>query len=95
MGAPERTGSEGGAFERHVLVGVAWPYANGPLHLGHIAGAYLPGDIFARYHRIAGSHVLMVSGSDANGTPITVLADQEGVSPRQIVDEIHPEFLAY
>ena len=80
---------------RHVLVAVAWPYANGSLHLGHMAGAYLPADVFARYHRIAGNRVLMVSGSDAHGTPITVRADQEGVSPAQIVERFHPEFLRY
>lgn len=78
---------------RHILVAVAWPYAQGSLHLGHIAGAYLPPDIFARYHRIAGSRVLMVSGSDVHGTPITVKADQEGVTPQEIVDRYHPEFL--
>ncbi len=80
---------------RHVLVAVAWPYAQGPLHLGHIAGAYLPPDIFARYHRLAGNRVLMVSGSDVHGTPITVKADQEGVTPQEIVDRFHPEFLGY
>jgi methionyl-tRNA synthetase len=80
---------------RHILVAVAWPYANGSLHLGHLAGAYLPSDIFARYHRIAGNRVLMVSGSDAHGTPITVRADQEGVTPADIVDRFHPEFLRY
>jgi methionyl-tRNA synthetase len=80
---------------RHILVAVAWPYANGSLHLGHLAGAYLPADIFARYHRIAGNRVLMVSGSDAHGTPITVRADQEGVTPAEIVDRFHPEFLRY
>jgi methionyl-tRNA synthetase len=80
---------------RHVLVAVAWPYANGSLHLGHLAGAYLPADVFARYHRIAGSQVLMVSGSDAHGTPITVRADKEGVSPREVVERYHPEFLRY
>jgi methionyl-tRNA synthetase len=80
---------------RHVLVAVAWPYANGSLHLGHMAGAYLPADIFARYHRINGDRVLMVSGSDAHGTPITVRADQEGVSPVDVVDRFHPEFLDY
>ena len=73
---------------------VAWPYANGSLHLGHIAGAYLPADIFARYHRRRGNDVLMVSGSDAHGTPITVRADQEGIEPGEIVDRYHPEFLA-
>ena len=71
---------------RHILVAVAWPYASGSRHLGHVAGAYLPADIFARYHRIAGNRVLMVSGSDAHGTPITVRADAEGVTPQDIVD---------
>jgi methionyl-tRNA synthetase len=78
--------------ERHVLVAVAWPYANGVSHLGHIAGCYLPADIFARYHRIAGSRVLMVSGTDAHGTPITVKADQEGVEPAEIVERYNPRF---
>jgi len=80
---------------RHILVAVAWPYANGSLHLGHLAGAYLPADIFARYHRIAGHRVLMVSGSDGHGTPITVRAEQEGVTPREVVERFHPEFLRY
>lgn len=74
---------------------MAWPYANGSLHLGHIAGAYLPADIFARYHRVIGNEVLMVSGSDQHGTPITVRADNEGRSPQAVVDEFHPEFLRY
>jgi methionyl-tRNA synthetase len=76
-----------------VLVCVAWPYANGPLHLGHIAGAYLPADIFARYHRLKGNQVLMVSGSDSHGTPITVQADREGVSPRELFERYHRIFL--
>jgi methionyl-tRNA synthetase len=79
---------------RNILVAVAWPYASGPRHLGHIAGAYLPADIFARYHRLAGDRVLMVSGSDVHGTPITVRADQEGVEPQVIVDRYHAEFLS-
>ncbi len=78
---------------RHILVAVAWPYASGPRHLGHLAGAYLPADIFARYHRIMGNRVLMVSGSDVHGTPITVRADNEGVEPQVIVDRYHAEFL--
>jgi methionyl-tRNA synthetase len=77
---------------RHVLVAVAWPYANGLSHLGHIAGCYLPSDVFARYHRIAGNRVLMVSGTDAHGTPITVKADQEGVTPAEIVERFNPRF---
>src|SRR4029079_7042430 len=60
-----------------------------------MAGAYLPADIFARYHRMAGNDVLMVSGSDQHGTPITVRADNERRSPREVVDQFHPEFLGY
>ncbi len=75
-----------------VLVAVAWPYASGSRHLGHLAGAYLPADIFARYQRLAGNEVLMVSGSDVHGTPITVRADSEGVTPQEIVDRYHHEF---
>ena len=74
---------------QHILVGVAWPYASGPRHLGHAAGAYVPPDIFARYHRMAGNHVLMVSGSDMHGTPITVAADKRGISPRELAEENH------
>ncbi len=77
----------------NILVAVAWPYANGPLHLGHIAGAYLPADIFARYHRLKGNNVLMVSGSDEHGTPITLRAEQEGVSPAEVATKYHREFL--
>jgi methionyl-tRNA synthetase len=80
---------------RRILVAVAWPYASGSLHLGHLGGAYLPPDIFARYHRLAGNRVLMVSGSDANGTPITVRADQLGVSPAEVVAMYHPEIVGY
>lgn len=76
-----------------VLVCVAWPYANNDLHLGHLAGAYLPADIFARYHRLAGNDVLMVSGSDSHGTPITVAADRKGISPRELFEHYHQRFL--
>ena len=76
-----------------IFIGVAWPYANGPLHLGHIAGSYLPADIFARYHRLRGNDVLMVSGSDAHGTPITLKAEADGVAPADIVDRYHASFL--
>ena len=76
-----------------IFIGVAWPYADGPLHLGHIAGAYLPPDIFARYHRTKGNEVLMVSGSDQHGTPITIKAEQEGKKPSQIVAQYHQQFL--
>ncbi len=76
-----------------VLVAVAWPYASGSRHLGHLAGAYLPADIFARQQRMIGNEVLMVSGSDVHGTPITVRAEDEGVSPTDIVDRYHNEFV--
>jgi len=76
-----------------IFIGVAWPYADGPLHLGHIAGAYLPSDIFARYHRIKGNEVLMVSGSDQHGTPITIKAEQEGKKPEEIANQYHQQFL--
>ena len=70
----------------HVLTAVAWPYANGPRHIGHVAGFGVPSDVFSRYQRMAGHRVLMVSGTDEHGTPILVQADQEGVTPRQAVD---------
>ena len=76
-----------------IFIGVAWPYANGPLHLGHIAGAYLPADIFARYHRMKGNEVLMVSGSDQHGTPVTLRAETEGKSPQDVVARYHQGFL--
>ena len=80
---------------RRILVAVAWPYASGPPHLGQFGGAYLPPDIFARYHRLIGNEVLMVSGSDANGTPITVKAEELGITPKEVVDTYHPEILSY
>jgi methionyl-tRNA synthetase len=70
-----------------VLTAVAWPYANGPRHIGHVSGFGVPSDIFARYQRMAGNRVLMVSGTDENGTPIQVQADAEGVTPRQLADK--------
>ena len=69
-----------------ILVAVAWPYASGPRHLGHVAGPGVPSDIFARYHRLKGNDVLMVSGTDEHGTPVMVSADREGVSPRELAD---------
>jgi len=71
---------------RHILTAVAWPYANGPRHIGHVSGFGVPSDVFSRYHRMAGDQVLMVSGTDEHGTPITVAADAEGVSPREVAD---------
>ncbi|HEU5008186.1 MAG TPA: methionine--tRNA ligase [Jatrophihabitantaceae bacterium] len=70
----------------HVLTAVAWPYANGPRHIGHVAGFGVPSDVFSRYQRMAGNKVLMVSGTDEHGTPIQVQADAEGVSARELAD---------
>ena len=78
-------------MKEKIYIGVAWPYANGSLHLGHIAGCYLPADIFARFCRMNGKDVLMVSGSDEHGTPITISADNEKVSPQKIVDRFNKE----
>jgi methionyl-tRNA synthetase len=72
-----------------IFIGVAWPYANGSIHLGHVAGSLLPPDIFARYHRMKGNSVLMVSGSDEHGTPITVTAEKKGVAPKEIAQKFH------
>jgi len=79
-------------MSERIFIGVAWPYANGSLHLGQVAGAYLPPDIFARYHRTKGNEVLMVSGSDQHGTPITIKAEQEGRKPDEIAARYHQEF---
>jgi methionyl-tRNA synthetase len=76
-----------------ILVSVAWPYASARVHVGNIAGADLPPDILARYHRLKGNSVLMVSGSDSHGTPVTIKAAQEGKSPRQVFQEHHEQFL--
>ena len=73
-------------MNEHILTAVAWPYANGPRHIGHVAGFGVPSDIFSRYQRMAGNNVLMVSGTDEHGTPIQVQADQEGVSARALAD---------
>jgi methionyl-tRNA synthetase len=71
---------------RKILVAPAWPYAAGKRHLGHVVGFAVPADIYARYHRLRGNDVLMVSGTDEHGTPVMVTADREGVSPREIAE---------
>ena len=71
---------------RNILSAPAWPYANGPRHIGHVSGFALPCDMFSRYQRMAGNKVLMVSGTDEHGTPIQVQADAEGVSARELAD---------
>jgi methionyl-tRNA synthetase len=70
----------------HVLAAVAWPYANGPRHIGHVSGFGVPSDVFSRYMRMSGHDVLMVSGTDEHGTPILVQAEHEGLSPRELAD---------
>src|ERR671937_2736853 len=69
-----------------ILVAPAWPYAAGHRHLGHVAGFGVPSDVFARYHRLKGDDVLMVSGTDEHGTPVMVAADREGRSHRETAD---------
>ena len=71
---------------KKILVAPAWPYASGPRHIGHVAGFAVPADVFARYHRLRGNDVLMVSGTDEHGTPVMVSADRNGVSPRELAD---------
>jgi methionyl-tRNA synthetase len=82
------------SFMAKIFIGVAWPYADASLHLGHIAGAYLPADIFARFNRLKGNEVLMVSGSDEHGTPITITAEKEGKNPQALVDHFHQSHVA-
>ena len=81
--------SETDNFKR-ILVTSALPYANGPIHVGHIAGAYLPADIYCRYQRLKGRDVLYICGSDEYGVAIMIKARQEGKTPQEVVDEIHP-----
>ncbi|MBN2423736.1 MAG: methionine--tRNA ligase [Calditrichaceae bacterium] len=76
-------------MSERILVTSALPYANGPIHLGHLAGAYLPADIFVRYHRLKGSDIIFICGSDEHGVPIMLKARAEGVDPQKIVDEFH------
>ena len=80
-------------MSENLLVSIAWPYANSHIHVGNITGSHLPGDIFARFQRLNGNHVLMVSGSDAHGTPVTVYADGIGSTPLKVYQEFHGKFL--
>ena len=75
----------------NIIIGISWPFANGELHIGHAASS-LPGDVIARYHRLKGNNVILVSGTDCHGTPIEVKALQENKSPKEIVDECHVSF---
>jgi len=75
--------------QERYLITSALPYANGPIHIGHLAGAYLPADIFSRFCRLKGRDIIYICGSDEHGVPITIKAEQEGVSPQEIVDKYH------
>ncbi len=77
----------------NVLVCVAWPYANGPRHIGHVAGFGVPSDVFARYQRMSGANVLMVSGTDEHGTPLLVQADKEGVTVQDLADRYNRQIV--
>ena len=74
---------------KRTLITTALPYANGPVHIGHLAGVYVPADIYARYLRMRGQDVVMVGGSDEHGVPITLRARKEGITPQQVVDRYH------
>jgi methionyl-tRNA synthetase len=77
----------------NILIAVAWPYANAEIHVGNITGSYLPGDIVARYHRLKGDNVLMVSGTDSHGTPVTMAADKEGKPVEEVYKKYHNGFI--
>jgi methionyl-tRNA synthetase len=76
-----------------ILIAIAWPYANAPIHVGNLTGSHLPGDIAARYHRLKGDRVLMVSGTDSHGTPVTMRADAEGKPVEEVYQFFHNQFL--
>jgi methionyl-tRNA synthetase len=77
----------------NILIAIAWPYANAEIHVGNITGSHLPGDIVARYHRLKGDNVLMVSGTDSHGTPVTLAADKEGKPVEDVYKKYHDGFL--
>jgi methionyl-tRNA synthetase len=79
--------------QEYILVSVAWPYANSDIHQGNVTGSYLPADIYARFHRLQGNHVLMVSGTDSHGTPVTVKAEKVGKSAQELFQFYHARFL--
>lgn len=79
---------------RPILIAIAWPYANAPIHVGNITGSHLPGDIVARYHRLRGNQVLMVSGTDSHGTPVSLRADAEGKTVEQVYKHFHEDFIS-
>jgi methionyl-tRNA synthetase len=78
---------------QNILIAIAWPYANSEIHVGNITGSHLPGDIVARYHRLKGDNVLMVSGTDSHGTPVTIAADKEGKPVEEVYKKYHNGFI--
>lgn len=78
---------------KHILIGVSWPYTNGPMHVGHLAGQNIVCDVFARFHRIVGNKVMMISGSDMHGTPVTIKAEEKGIPVEEFVEQNHQAFL--
>ncbi|HEX9091609.1 MAG TPA: methionine--tRNA ligase [Anaerolineales bacterium] len=80
-------------MSNNILIAIAWPYANAEIHVGNITGSHLPGDIVARYHRLKGDRVLMVSGTDSHGTPVTLRADSEGRPVEEVYQRFHNQFL--
>ncbi len=80
-------------MSENILIAIAWPYANAEIHVGNITGSHLPGDIVARYHRLKSDHVLMVSGTDSHGTPVTIAADKLGKSIEEVYKSYHNGFL--
>ena len=74
---------------QRILVTAALPYANGPIHLGHLAGAYLPADIYVRFQRLKRRDIVFICGSDEHGVPITLTADKEHITPQDVVDRYH------
>ena len=80
-------------MSENILVAIAWPYANSEIYVGNITGSHLPGDIVARYHRLKGNKVLMVSGTDSHGTPVTLKAEAEDRSVEDVYKEYHNGFL--
>jgi methionyl-tRNA synthetase len=80
-------------MSNNILIAIAWPYANAEIHVGNITGSHLPGDIVARYHRLKGDRVLMVSGTDSHGTPVTIRADADGLPVEQVYQRYHNGFL--
>ena len=80
-------------MSENILIAIAWPYANAEIHVGNITGSHLPGDIVARYHRLKGNKVLMVSGTDSHGTPVTLKADSLDKTAEEVYKEYHNGFI--